>query len=1401
MKSKAFLKDLTGESNGNRGKFHATSLLVCPDCSEAVRVGFGGEKNLAIHRTSKACQKKQKNKNRGPKRASERPPRPDQPNHDLRTFFKPRVPLNPPTVVAPPLIHTDEKSFSDNQDMMLETREMYKDTLEETREAPEMVPLQVEAEKTRRIPCRKGIELLSRLEAAATRIPNNIPLATPAHRLSLFSADPRSCVANLEQLEGTEVEVEDDWLTLNSMLKSAFGWGESEMRENVKEMINCGEHGLDGFIRFFKFFVLQRGLEGAMIEPKIEGLLCEIDSRSPSTRYVPPSKPPSVPQSIAASTATCEATTAYPMTAHETVLEPVLATASGTIDSPIVLDHVSDLAAEVVSDACSDVADRTFDTCAHESHCEGIFVGFPHGKNHHISYPFGLHSERNVPWDYRSTKDKFYIQAKLCRKPLISKGSACEDCRALTSIPLYVNIMDRIRHGIHENAPLVYHGIGGLVEVARRKIGQVRQLRLTKLNASRKLLGKATALDDHKQWIMAIASGRVDRVASLVQAGLKHRAGIKSMIQQYERAAEKLYRPKGYSNEDLMRSIVMLRLGGARVAEFAHRSLSLPSISTIRHNTVLRPLIVSPSVPMVSEIEENIKSCHSGLAGVGDNPDSGALAGASSGQIVHQVIMLDELAIEQRIRWDDSTNKFLGICREHGHNIPLEFTSERELDILCDAIDDNRVHLACEATVAGIGALSELPREYAVRPVMFSGTCKRETGPHHARVIQTILNAVGNTNVRKDHSYRTVCIASDGEAKRGDALVILTMSSQLSASSPIYGQLFSLKLMNHLVGPDDLTADKDFKHVFKRQRNLLMRQKGVLVQGFCVTPAILRTHLESHGVLPHRLRSLLNPNDKQDVVLAYSLLKEIWSLPPPPADSSPSFARAREALNVYGQFAHHLMMPYVCVDLDLDQQLIHLSAAAHMAFFLYRDCSARTQFMPTQSYVDIMIMIKNVFYCVAKAKVDNPHGNFYPILLGTDRLETFFGLIRTAVGTDANVDVLQLGSRASGLTEVALILAEHPEWDLGTRRLTFDHISPKDWRGNATVARVNLHSCWFLGCQEAIACIPNAGHIFEQLLAEGDPNIDMLSPLGTLLVNQRDQEHDNEDNDFTPALTPEGPEYTPSDTVQGVNNARTPLPYTHDGDLEDAIAEEMPRNNVDSTITVEGRKTSKAKALRYRMAYRSARSSTDRLRRVQNIPCFGPATSTSESDPWPGSITTGDTETLGPTLRIGNPVAVLVRCDALVVLAVAQVNRLRFASQTNLDELAVHLLADPTAKVDCQLLRLVPATIEDDPTRIHDWCWSMGMEATCESIDGRYVHSLNPVVSVLSPGKPTFLFEGSFLVTLSCSLFQELQPQDYRSLPVVRRTEYFPYRFEGMLGPYTIYSRIMTLFRDGMLCV
>jgi hypothetical protein len=635
--------------------------------------------------------------------------------------------------------------------------------------------------------------------------------------------------------------------------------------------------------------------------------------------------------------------------------------------------------------------------------------------------------------------------------------------------------------------------------------------------------------------------------------------------------------------------------------------------------------------------------------------------------------------------------------------------------------------------------------------------------------------------------YRTVSIASDGEAKRGDALVILTMSSQLSEGSPIYTQLQQLELMNLLVGPDDITADKDFKHVIKRQRNIFMRNKGVEIQGLCITPSILRLHLKSNGVSSHRLQSLLNPNDKQDVILAYSLLKEIWSLPPPPPDSSPAFACARSALNLYGRFAQNLVLPYVCIDFNLAEQLISLSAATHLAFHLYRDNSARTRFMPTQSYVDIVLMVKNVYFCVAKMKADNPTGNFYLTLLGTDRLETLFGLIRTAVGTDSNVDTLQLGSRASGLTEVAVILAEHPEWDHGTRRLTLpaisreageitskaDHISPKDWRGDVGVANVNLHTCWLLGRKRAVELIPEAEPLMNALVANqvASKRVDMLSPFGQLLVNQRDETQEYDCSDLSDQYPPDKGHLTPPS-----------VPFTHEGDLEDAIADEMPRNQVSSEVVIQGQKTSKAKALRHRMAYQASRSSTDRLKRVQQLPCFDTLSSApSDSDLIAQVITSSESDLGAPSLRIGNPFAVLVRCEGLIVLAVAQVNRLKFAGRDDLNELPLHLLVDPTARVDSQILRLLPATLDDDPTQVHDWCWSLQMEASCDNISGQHVHPVNPSVSIQRPGKPTFLFESTFLVTLSCGLFQQLQPEDRKSLPAIQRSESFPYRNSGVL--------------------
>ncbi|KAJ6476636.1 hypothetical protein DFH09DRAFT_1253487 [Mycena vulgaris] len=374
--------------------------------------------------------------------------------------------------------------------------------------------------------------------------------------------------------------------------------------------------------------------------------------------------------------------------------------------------------------------------------------------------------------------------------------------------------------------------ISVLIDVLRSKVQLLRGFKLTRLNDLRKLFSKLVQLDEHKQFVMAVASGKVERGTQLVRACLNNNVGIRGLVERYRRACEVVYNPNGFSENDMMFSLLVLRLGGVRLAGTVHRAKGLPGLSTLRSNTIIHPLWAAPGMPTRTEIEASIELCAEG------EPE---LTGPPT--IVHRVLMMDEIAVEQRPRWEDKTNMFLGACRECSHKVSLELTTAADLEIFFNALDDGDIHLASEATVVAFGALSKDPRVYSPRPC--SGNNKR---------------------LRGNITYRTISIASD-EAKRGAALVIQAMNRELSPESPIHPLVSVLELMNLRVGEDDITCDKDYRHV------------GVKVLGFVITPAIIKEHLRSNGHSREQVNPFLNPNDKQDVTLGHQLLKALCSLP------------------------------------------------------------------------------------------------------------------------------------------------------------------------------------------------------------------------------------------------------------------------------------------------------------------------------------------------------------------------------------------------------------------------------------------------------------------------------------------------------------------------------------------
>ncbi|KAI0283768.1 hypothetical protein BC826DRAFT_1110068 [Russula brevipes] len=310
----------------------------------------------------------------------------------------------------------------------------------------------------------------------------------------------------------------------------------------------------------------------------------------------------------------------------------------------------------------------------------------------------------------------------------------------------------------------------------------------------------------------------------------------------------------------------------------------------------------------------------------------------------------------------------------------------------------------------------------------------------HTILLQTVVDAV---NSKKDLTgLCIVSLASDGESRRGKALAKLTYVAPLAPSSPIYDQLIHLDLFDWFVGADDIMADKDYNHIFKRLCNTILCEKGSVVHGVKLTRALICKHLQDSGHSNAHIEYVLNPTDKQDVLLAYTLLKDLWCLPlADPESGSQPYIEVCLALHLYGLLSYHLIFPYICIELSLSEKLEHLSAAMHLVLALYIHGDAKSLFIPTALLVDIGIMVKNTFFCVAKAKIDHPTHPFFIVLLGTDRLESLFGILRTMVGNNANLDILQLALRVTGTTEVSNILAKHPEWDKSPRQLRLPTVS------------------------------------------------------------------------------------------------------------------------------------------------------------------------------------------------------------------------------------------------------------------------------------------------------------------------------------------------------------------------
>lgn len=267
---------------------------------------------------------------------------------------------------------------------------------------------------------------------------------------------------------------------------------------------------------------------------------------------------------------------------------------------------------------------------------------------------------------------------------------------------------------------------------------------------------------------------------------------------------------------------------------------------------------------------------------------------------------------------------------------------------------------------------------------------------------------------------------------------------------------------------------------------------------FFITPNdILEQLLELPKMTREEAIGLLDPQDKQNVPKAVTLLQSLLQLKDLSASLSPTTEHHRQAIIFLTEVLGWFLLPFILVDMSLSEQVEHLAAFGFGAAYLWIKHGGAC--LTGALYTDTQSVIKNIIFTIARMQVIDPELKLFILHEGTDRLEGLFSDCRTQDHAQ-NFDIEQLAGKLSVAT---LINVEwNPDLNQGHRCLDLrgamgiDHVNPKSWIGNTFVGNVDLEISWKRGQKKAEDHMHeffNDSISFDHLFSK--PDCDLLRPL------------------------------------------------------------------------------------------------------------------------------------------------------------------------------------------------------------------------------------------------------------------------------------------------------------------
>ena len=102
--------------------------------------------------------------------------------------------------------------------------------------------------------------------------------------------------------------------------------------------------------------------------------------------------------------------------------------------------------------------------------CEGYALTFPDGQSPHDSYPFALHSQLELPWNYSVCNGRMTLFARSCAQLVKDGIKACRACQNLFKNKTLEGILTRLEEGVNENLAFLYHSLADWLKCFIEKI-------------------------------------------------------------------------------------------------------------------------------------------------------------------------------------------------------------------------------------------------------------------------------------------------------------------------------------------------------------------------------------------------------------------------------------------------------------------------------------------------------------------------------------------------------------------------------------------------------------------------------------------------------------------------------------------------------------------------------------------------------------------------------------------------------------------------------------------------------------------------------------------------------------------------------------------------------------------